>query len=140
MTGLGEIWVPIHAPSFAAVLVNPMKELSTPLVYREFDRLNLGGDFKPSAPPQWRSRTEAVSAITAVGNALTPAAQNLAPDIAMMIEILRNDARVDYAAMSGSGATCFAIVDDLAAAERLAADLRTAHPDWWIVETELGGA
>src|SRR6185312_8329200 len=38
MTGLGESWASIKAPSFAAVLVNPLKELSTLLVYREFDR------------------------------------------------------------------------------------------------------
>src|SRR5262249_46462369 len=128
------------SPPFAAVLVNSMKELSTPLVYREFDRMKLGGAFLSNAQPQWRDRTDALSAITAAGNALTAPAQNLVPEIAHIIEILRNDARVDYAAMSGSGATCFAIVDDLAAAERLAADLREAHPDWWIVETELGGA
>ncbi|MBS0385355.1 MAG: 4-(cytidine 5'-diphospho)-2-C-methyl-D-erythritol kinase [Proteobacteria bacterium] len=140
MTGLGEIWTPISLPPFAAVLVNPLRELATPLVYREFDRMRLGGAFAASAAPHWRDRSEALSGIVAAGNALTAPAQSLMPDVALVIEILRNDARVEHAAMSGSGATCFALVGDLAAAERLAADLRAAHPDWWVVETELGGA
>lgn len=140
MTGFGETWSPISAPSFAAVLVNPMRELSTPLVYREFDRMRLGGVFAPRPTPSWLSCTEALSDIVATGNALTAPASALAPEIAAIIEILRNDARVEHAAMSGSGATCFALAADLAAAEALAADLRAAHPDWWIIETELGGA
>ncbi|MBI3439388.1 MAG: 4-(cytidine 5'-diphospho)-2-C-methyl-D-erythritol kinase [Proteobacteria bacterium] len=140
MTGLGEVWTPMRAPAFAAVLVNPMRELSTPLVYREFDRQGLGGDLSRFETPQWRDRTHALSDIVATDNALTAAASALVPDIAVIIEILRNDARVEHAAMSGSGATCFALVDDLPAAEALATDLRAAHPDWWIIETELGGA
>ncbi len=140
MTGLGEEWTAISAPPFAAVLVNPLKQLSTSLVYREFDRLKLGGDFAADAAPRWRNHGEAIANMAADGNALTPAAQSLLPEIAVMLEILRTDARVDYAAMSGSGATCFGLVGDLTAAEQLAADLRAAHPNWWIVETELGGA
>jgi 4-diphosphocytidyl-2-C-methyl-D-erythritol kinase len=64
----------------------------------------------------------------------------LLPEIGVIVETLRNDARVDYASMSGSGATCFGLVSDPKAAEHLAADLRAAHPNWWIMETELGGA
>lgn len=140
MTGLGETWAPIRAPAFAGVLVNPLKELATPLVYGEFDRMRLGGDFAPREAPVWADRTQALSDIVATGNALTTPASALAPEIASIIEILRNDARVEHAAMSGSGATCFALVENLSDAEALAADLRDAHPDWWIVETELGGA
>jgi len=140
MTGVGETWVPMRAPAMAAVLVNPMHELATPLVYREFDRMELGGAFAPSAAPSWADRAAALSDIVATGNALTAAAAVLAPEIAVIIDILRNDARSEHAAMSGSGATCFALVDNLAAAGALAADLRAAHPDWWVTETEFGGA
>jgi 4-diphosphocytidyl-2-C-methyl-D-erythritol kinase len=140
MTGLGETWLPIRAPAFAAVLVNPMRELATSLVYRKFDRMRLGGAFAPRGTPNWADRTGALSDIIATGNALTAAASALAPVIAAIIDVLRNDPRAEHAAMSGSGATCFALVDNLAAAEALAVDLRLAHPDWWIIETELGGA
>ncbi len=140
MTGLGAQWRPMSAPAFAAVLVNPLKPLATPLVYKEFDRLSLGVEFSPRAAPRWRDRSEAIATIAATGNALTGAAQSLMADIGAIIDILRHDARVDYAAMSGSGATCFALVGDFSRAEELASDLRRAHGDWWIVETEFGGA
>ncbi|MFZ2030525.1 MAG: 4-(cytidine 5'-diphospho)-2-C-methyl-D-erythritol kinase [Vitreimonas sp.] len=140
MKGLGETWTPIRAPAFAAVLVNPLKEVATPVVYREFDSMRLGGEFAPRGAPAWTDRAEALNDIVATGNALTAAASALAPEIAIIIEILRNDARAEHAAMSGSGATCFALVENLAAAEALAADLRAAHPDWWAIETELAGA
>ena len=140
MTGVGEAWTPISAPPFAAVLVNPLQELSTAFVYREFDRLKLGGDFAASAAPSWKNCSEAITYFAGAGNALMEAAQSLLPEIGVIIAILRNDARVDYASMSGSGATCFGLVSDLEAAEHLAADLRAAHPNWWIAETELGGA
>ena len=140
MTGLGEAWTPISAPPFAAVLVNPLQQLSTALVYREFDRLKLGDDFAASDAPCWRDRSEAITNIADAGNALIAAAQSLLPEIGVILETLRKDARVDYASMSGSGATCFGLVSDLKAAEHLAADLRADHPNWWIVETELAGA
>jgi len=140
MTGLGETWSSMRAPAFAGVLVNPLKEVATPLVYREFDRVRLGGEFAARAAPVWADRTEALSDVVATGNALTAAASALAPEIAVIIEILRNDARAEHAAMSGSGATCFALVENPADAEALAADLRAAHPDWWVIETELAGA
>ena len=140
MTGAGETWTPIRAPSFSAVLVNPLRELATPLVYREFDRMELGGAFQPRGAPNWADRTAAMNDIVAVGNALTAPASALAPEVAAIIEILCRDARVEHAAMSGSGATCFALTEDSASAEALAGDLRAAHRDWWIIETELAGA
>jgi 4-diphosphocytidyl-2-C-methyl-D-erythritol kinase len=102
--------------------------------------MGLGDAFAPRSAPNWADRAAALSDIVATGNALTAAAATLAPNITLIVEILRNDARAEHAAMSGSGATCFALVDSLVAAEALAADLRAAHPDWWVIETELGGA
>jgi 4-diphosphocytidyl-2-C-methyl-D-erythritol kinase len=34
--------------------------------------------------------------------------------------------------MSGSGATCFVLFADRAAAERAATTLSRAEPDWWV--------
>jgi 4-diphosphocytidyl-2-C-methyl-D-erythritol kinase len=129
MTGVGETFAPMRAPSFSAVLVNPLTPLATPSVYREFDRQHLGGAF-----------TEALSTIAALDNDLEAPAVALMPDIGVIGEILRNDARVLHAGLSGSGATMFALTTDFAASESLAADIRAAHPDWWAIETELAGA
>jgi 4-diphosphocytidyl-2-C-methyl-D-erythritol kinase len=39
--------------------------------------------------------------------------------------------------MSGSGATCFGLFSDEAAARAAARELKQGHPDWWIVATTL---
>ncbi|MEM9639507.1 MAG: 4-(cytidine 5'-diphospho)-2-C-methyl-D-erythritol kinase, partial [Pseudomonadota bacterium] len=39
---------------------------------------------------------------------------------------------------SGSGATCFGLFPSETAAQRAAAFLATAHPNWWIRATVLG--
>jgi 4-diphosphocytidyl-2-C-methyl-D-erythritol kinase len=39
--------------------------------------------------------------------------------------------------MSGSGATCFALIDDLETAIAGASDLRTKCPGWWVAATRL---
>ncbi|HAL77470.1 MAG TPA: hypothetical protein DCM70_12765, partial [Rhodobacteraceae bacterium] len=42
------------------------------------------------------------------------------------------------ARMSGSGATCFALMQNDAARDALAAKLAQTHPDWWIASTQIG--
>jgi len=140
LTGAGQAWTQIKAPAFDAVLVNPRQELATALVYGQFDRMALGATFVSRPAPNWSSRSDALGEIATIGNDLTAPAALLAPDIARIIAILRQDRRVQYAGLSGSGATCFALVDDASCAQALAQDLRLAHPDWWIMPTLLAGA
>lgn len=135
MSGAGEITTPITAaPSFAAVLINPLKPLPTPDVYRRFDAMGLGRSLDEREPDL------AISALAAIGNDLTPAAAAIVPEITDIIAMLRADARVRYAALSGSGATVFALCDDAGAAEAIADALQRQRPDWWIADTILGGA
>ncbi len=42
-----------------------------------------------------------------------------------------------YVGMSGSGATCFAVLPDDAATRAAVAALRHAHPEWWVARTIL---
>jgi 4-diphosphocytidyl-2-C-methyl-D-erythritol kinase len=42
--------------------------------------------------------------------------------------------------MSGSGATCFALFDAIAFAERASVVLKTQKPDWWTAPCRLGAA
>jgi 4-diphosphocytidyl-2-C-methyl-D-erythritol kinase len=55
-----------------------------------------------------------------------------------MLAALRAHPGVRYAALSGSGATVFALTRDSGSAESLADEMIAVHPDWWIVETMLG--
>ena len=138
MSNLGEVWTPIAAPPMAAVLVNPLRELSTPLVYHAFDRMHLGGGFKAAPPPRWPDRATALCDINVTGNNLEAPAASLVPEISTVLAVLRGDTRVLHAAMSGSGATLFGFVDDRTEADAVAEGLRAAHPDWWVCPATLG--
>jgi 4-diphosphocytidyl-2-C-methyl-D-erythritol kinase len=140
MTGAGEVVTPISLPEAHAVLVNPLEALSTAAVYREFDRLGLGGAFVETRPPLWRGLDDLAVGAAALGNDLGPPARMLLPAVAEVEAALRHDARVLYAALSGSGATCFALVQDAAAASALAADLGARRRDWWVCAARLGAA
>jgi 4-diphosphocytidyl-2-C-methyl-D-erythritol kinase len=55
-----------------------------------------------------------------------------------VLSALRAAAGVRLARMSGSGATCFAIFDNDAAAQRAALSIRLDHPLWWVHAGTLG--
>lgn len=140
MTGTGETYVPIKLPAFAAVLINPMTPLSTPEVYRRFDAMGLGMRFAEKPAPAWSGTEQALAGIAAAGNDLTEPAATIAPEIAEVSQILRADPRVRYAALSGSGATLFALTENAEEAAALADALQEKRPDWWVADTLLSGA
>lgn len=138
MIGIGEAWTQIGAPPLAAVLVNPLKPLPTPSVYRQFDAMGLGGALADAPAPAWRDAEEALAQIARDGNDLMPPARALLPEIAEIETALRADPRRRYAGLSGSGATMFALVENMGVAEAMADELQTKRPDWWVCETRLG--
>ncbi len=140
MTGIGEVVVPLWVPTLHAVLVNPLRSLPTRAVFREFDRMHLGGAFAASAPPIWRTPAEAIAGAAAHGNDLATPARALMPEIATMERALCADARTLHAGLSGSGATMFALVENADIASSLASDVSSARPDWWVRATVLGPA
>jgi 4-diphosphocytidyl-2-C-methyl-D-erythritol kinase len=138
MRGVGEDAAPLRLPPLAAVLVNPLAPLATADVYRQFDRMGLGRtQFGPL--PVWSSPEQVWVGAAGIGNDLAPAALALMPDIAFMLEAVRGDSRCRCAALSGSGATVFALAEDRDAAESLGRKLKAAHPTWWIQATGLAG-
>jgi 4-diphosphocytidyl-2-C-methyl-D-erythritol kinase len=82
----------------------------------------------------------ALDDIAVIGNDLEPAARALVPEIGDVLAVLRGEESVRYAALSGSGATCFALLEDWEQAESLAEKLAADWPAWWVCETILGGA
>jgi 4-diphosphocytidyl-2-C-methyl-D-erythritol kinase len=70
-------------------------------------------------------------------NDLQPPAKAIAPQIGTTIAVLEMLPEVAFAGMSGSGATCFAVVRDLDAAQRVVGQMQTAHPDWWIASAAV---
>ena len=116
-------------PCFALLLVNPGPAVSTAAV---FD--GLPNTFAPSHP--WRESTGQAAALAQAlarrRNDLEPAARRLAPVIGEVIEAVAALPHCRLARMSGSGATCFGLFDNLARAKAAAGKLAAARTDWWV--------
>lgn len=136
MTGIGEIVEPIVLPKLNAVLVNPLFPVPTGAVYAAFDALNLGQSFAKAPPPAWRDAADAIAGAAALGNDLYEPACKVAPALTDVSNILRGNPDARHVALSGSGGTVFALVDDEAAADRMAQTI--ARDNWWVRNVALG--
>ena len=125
-SGVGERLAPTPPlPSCAILLVNPGVALSTAEVFAA----RQGGFSAPAAAtPPWTGLDDFTRMLAVHGNDLEAPATALCPIIADVLAALRNGVGVRYAAMSGSGATCFALYDDLARARVAASGLPAT---WW---------
>jgi 4-diphosphocytidyl-2-C-methyl-D-erythritol kinase len=140
ITDAGQSFQPVTTMSFAAVLVNPLIPLPTANVYRQFDRMSAGSELRAAPVPHWPHAETALKEIAALGNDLEPAARALLPELDDIAALMRNDARVLHAGLSGSGATMFALVRNSEDAEVLAETWQRAHADWWVTDATLGAA
>ena len=70
-------------------------------------------------------------------NDLQESAIRLAPVIADVLAILDKDNNCQLARMSGSGATCFGLYENMNDANEAAQKISTDHPDWWVEATML---
>lgn len=125
-SGVGEVLRPAPPlPACAILLANSRTPLATPEVFAA-----RRGAFSVAtpAPSAWPDLHTFAADLAARGNDLTAAAISLQPAIADVLEVLRRGDGARYAAMSGSGATCFALYDTVEAARRAAVHLPAA---WW---------
>jgi len=135
MGGIGTELAPApDLPEAGLLLVNPGVGLSTPSVYKARQ-----GAFTPAArfdaPP-----ADADALVSLLGerrNDLTDPAVSLLPLIGGVVGAIAGLAGCKLARMSGSGATCFGMFADVAAARRAGEALRQAHPGWWIAPGRL---
>jgi 4-diphosphocytidyl-2-C-methyl-D-erythritol kinase len=121
-------------PEAGLLLVNPGIGLSTPSVYRARQ-----GGFTPAmrfdtAPADIDAL---VSLLARRRNDLTDAAVSLVPQIDTVLGAIGALTGCKLARMSGSGATCFGIFDDAAAARRAGEALKQSHPGWWVAPGRL---
>ncbi|QQS14347.1 MAG: 4-(cytidine 5'-diphospho)-2-C-methyl-D-erythritol kinase [Rhodospirillales bacterium] len=136
VSGVGERVAPAPTlPAFGLLLVNPGVASPTPEVFRAFAAARpAGAPYAPADPPRagFRAAADLARALAARGNDLTDAALSRAPAIGAALAALRGGSTCRYAAMSGSGATCFGIYDDAAAAAAAGASISAARPAWWV--------
>lgn len=126
VSGVGERLQPAPAlPQTAILLVNPGTPLPTGEVFAA-----RRGPFSAAMPLMrpWRDLPEFAAALAQRGNDLGDAAILRRPIIAEVLAFLRNTDGTLYAAMSGSGATCFALYESLDVAQRATASM---PPAWW---------
>jgi 4-diphosphocytidyl-2-C-methyl-D-erythritol kinase len=125
--GRGELLEPVAFAGAWAVLANPGVPVPTGPVFRAWDGLDRG----PLA------RGDALAAALAGRNDLEAPAIAIAPAVGDALRALAALPHARLARMSGSGATCFALLPDADAARAAAAALAAANPGWWIAATRL---
>jgi 4-diphosphocytidyl-2-C-methyl-D-erythritol kinase len=131
VTGIGECVAPAPIlPDHGLLLVNPRVPVSTPQVFRGLTRRDHPP--LPDLPEVWSDVDHFVDWLTPTRNDLQHPAQAIAPDIAVTLALMRDLPGCRLARMSGSGATCFAIFGDDAAAGMAADVVREMRPTWWV--------
>lgn len=130
MQGIGEELTPVfNFPKFFAVLVNPGVHLSTPAVFGQLSsKANAGlAPFPTSGDQQdW------LDYLNTQRNDLEPAAIALSPAIQDVLSCLKSEKQCQFSRMSGSGATCFGVFENLDTARQAANSINRKHPDWWV--------
>jgi 4-diphosphocytidyl-2-C-methyl-D-erythritol kinase len=138
-SGRGEALSPAPGlPDLHIVLANPRVPSPTGDVYRAYDLAPATAD-APHGPHSIASAIEAVAYLSARRNDLEAPAVRLRPQIGEVLSALAAQPETLLARMSGSGATCFAVCVDFAAATALAARLSRHEPNWWVRRTVLKG-
>lgn len=135
MSGIGEILAPAPAiPNFAVVLVNPRVQVPTQGIFRgltsrqnpPMSKLPSGLDFDGFA--LWLHQQR---------NDLLPSARALTPEIDAALARLQAMPNVHYAGMSGSGATCFGVVRNMADARHAARAIQVSEMGWWVAPAQI---
>jgi 4-diphosphocytidyl-2-C-methyl-D-erythritol kinase len=139
MTGVGETLLPLSLPKMPCVLVNPRVPVATRDVFEALGLRNgellVGATdvFRATAWPEHGASIEDwVEVLAASSNDLEEPATRIQPVIGEVISALSATNGAWLARMSGSGATCFAIYENTAEAQRAAQKIQLDHPQWWV--------
>lgn len=136
--GIGEQIDPAPPlPAMGVVLVNPRRPLATGRVFAGLGKRYSAAARFEGAPADG----EALAALLAGrANDLAAPAVALEPAVGQVLGALAATAGCRLARLSGSGATCFGLFADRAAAASAAADLQRRHPAWWVAAGGLAGS
>lgn len=139
MTGVGENLLPLDLPKLPCVMVNPRIAVATKDVFgalglRNGELLVGASDvIRAAAWPEPGSSVEDWVELLAAGtNDLEAPALRVQPAIGEVLTALSATNGAWLARMSGSGATCFAIFENTADAQRAAQKIQSDHPQWWV--------
>jgi 4-diphosphocytidyl-2-C-methyl-D-erythritol kinase len=116
-------------PSFPMLIVNPLKAVSTPVIFKL-----LKDKTKPPLlmPPCKPSREGWISVLKGLRNDLEPPARELEPEIELVSGALAQTGAA-FVRMSGSGASCFGLYESTKARDEAATVLSRQYPKWYVL-------
>lgn len=134
--GIGEKVTLHDLPQIPCVLVNPRVPVSTPPVFKALKIKNnppMSDDL-----PTFETPRDLIAWLQDKRNDLQAPAISVAPVIRDVLDRLAECDGVGLARMSGSGATCFGLFEDIEDAKSAAHSLRNSNPNWWVAGCVLG--
>lgn len=136
MEGRGDRVTPAGAlAQLPLVLVNPGIAVPTANVFRALRVRSGTANFDHAT--RLSEPRELLTFLKTTVNDLEGPARTIAPIIGQVLDELSRMPGADLWRMSGSGATCFALFEEVAAAEMAAIALSHSHPNWWIKAAKI---
>jgi 4-diphosphocytidyl-2-C-methyl-D-erythritol kinase len=131
MAGIGEVLSPVPAlPTLGMVLINPNIACPTAAIFRARAAAGAGFSSADAVPGEgWSTAQALAAALGGSGNDLEVPAMSVAPVIGSVLAAIAGQPGCLLARMSGSGATCFGLFPDAAAAVRAAEAILVEG--WW---------
>ena len=128
--GIGEDIQPVtDFPSFPMLIVNPLKAVSTPVIFR----LLKDKTKPPLMMPQGKPSPDGwIDVLKGLRNDLEPPARDLEPEIGVVSAALGLTGAY-LVRMSGSGASCFGLYASTKARDEAAAILSSQNPNWYVL-------
>lgn len=140
MRGIGhELGPKLDFTPIPALFVNPMVAVETRAVFAKLG-LQPGDRFEYAGPAAQASGDPVATLAATTRNDLEEAAIRLAPVISLVLDELRARHGCRLARMSGSGATCFALFEDAAAATAAREEILAVSKGWWVEEAPISVA
>jgi 4-diphosphocytidyl-2-C-methyl-D-erythritol kinase len=140
-TGRGDRLAPPPTfPSLHAVLVNPNVASPTAQAYRTYDEAPSPLGANRSWPDvELKTARETAHFLAECRNDLETPVIRSTPLVGDVLALLRRQPETLLARMSGSGATCFALVESARDAGLLEDRISLRSPGWWVRRTVLAG-
>jgi len=115
-------------------MVNAGQHCSTPEIYKNLEMKEFSS--ATEFPHQFKTTKEFTDFLNKeTRNDLTDPALKLKPNISRTLEAIASQKSCLLARMTGSGATCFGIFETITHAQTAAQEIKTTHPEWWVVQS-----
>ena len=136
VSGIGEKLQPVDCCRIPMVLVNHGQSISTPEIFKLLgNKKSLPLDINFAKLANLHSL---VNELKKTHNDLYECARSLTPELDDVLEIFDENGAL-LSRMSGSGATCFGIYENIKRAEEVARKIKSQKPDWFVKAVETTG-